>query len=126
MLNKTMLMGRLTKDAELRMTQNGVAVASFTLAVDRRFAKEGQQQTDFINCVAFRNTAEFIAKHFTKGRMICVAGSLQSRTWEGQDGKKNYVTEVMVEEAHFTGEKRESPAEEFAPIEVADEDKLPW
>ena len=126
MLNKTMLMGRLTKDAELRMTQNGVAVASFTLAVDRRFAKEGQQQTDFINCVAFRNTAEFIAKYFTKGRMICVAGSLQSRTWEGQDGKKNYVTEVMVEEAHFTGEKREAPAEEFAPIEVTDADDLPW
>lgn len=107
-MNKAILMGRLTKDVEIRQTPNGVSVARFTLAVNRRFAKEGQQQADFINCVAWRQTGEFIARYFQKGSMIAVVGSIQSRSWDGQDGKKQYATEVNVEEAYFTGSKSES------------------
>ena len=106
-MNKAILMGRLTKDVEMRQTPNGVSVARFTLAVNRRFAKEGQQQADFINCVAWRQTGEFIARYFQKGSMIAVVGSIQSRSWDGQDGKKQYATEVNVEEAYFTGSKSE-------------------
>ena len=106
-MNKVILMGRLTKDVEMRQTPNGVSVARFTLAVNRRFAKEGQQQADFINCVAWRQTGEFIARYFQKGSMIAVVGSIQSRSWDGQDGKKQYATEVNVEEAYFTGSKAE-------------------
>lgn len=107
-MNKVILMGRLTKDVEMRQTPNGISVARFTLAVNRRFAKEGQQQADFINCVAWRQTGEFIARYFQKGSMIAVVGSIQSRSWDGQDGKKQYATEVNVEEAYFTGEKSEN------------------
>lgn len=128
-MNKTILMGRITKDLELRQTQSGVSVTSFTIAVNRRFAKEGQQQADFINCVAWRQQAEFIAKHFGKGKMIAVVGNLQSRSWEGQDGKKQYATDVVVDEVYFTGEKKETGTEatenEFADLPgftVADDD----
>ena len=107
-MNRAILMGRLTKEAEMRQTPNGVSVARFTIAVNRRFAKEGQQQADFINCVAWRQTGEFIARYFQKGSMIAVVGSIQSRSWDGQDGKKQYATEVNVEEAYFTGEKSEN------------------
>ena len=95
---------------ELRTTQSGVSVASFTIAVNRRFAKEGQQDADFLNCVAWRQQAEFIAKHFGKGKMIAIVGNLQSRSWEGQDGKKQYATDVVVDEVYFTGEKKEDAA----------------
>lgn len=122
MLNKAILLGRLTKDVEMRQTPNGISVARFTLAVNRRFAKEGQRQADFINCVAWRQTGEFIARYFQKGSMIAVVGSIQSRSWDGQDGKKQYATEVNVEEAYFTGSKPESgqynqtpPAQNQAP-----------
>ena len=101
-------MGRLTKDPELRQSQNGISVARFTIAVNRRFAKDGQQQADFINCVAWRQTGEFIAKYFEKGSMIAVTGSIQTRTWDGNDGKKQYATEVIVDEAYFTGSKSEN------------------
>ena len=129
MLNKVILMGRLTKDPEYKMTQSEVAVTGFSLAVDRGYQKDGERQADFINCVAFRNTADFISKHFVKGQMICVCGMLQTRAWESQDGKKNYATEVIVNEVYFTGDKRGNdnsttpPADEF--IQVAD-DKLPF
>ena len=106
-MNRAILMGRLTKDVEMRQTPDGVSVARFTLAVNRRFAKEGQQQADFINCVAWRQTGEFIARYFQNGSMIAVVGSIQSRSWDGQDGKKQYATEVNVEEAYFTGSKSE-------------------
>ena len=106
-MNKVILMGRLTRDVELRQTPNGISVASFSIAVNRRFAKEGQQQADFINCVAWRQQAEFIARYFGKGRMIAVVGSLQTRSWDDQEGKKHYATEVVVEEAHFTGSRAE-------------------
>lgn len=104
-MNKVILMGRLTKDPELRTTPQGLSVCSFSMAVNRRFAKEGQQNADFINCTAWRNTAEFIAKYFSKGNMISVVGSIQSRSWEDTNGKKQYATDVVVEEAYFTGSK---------------------
>ena len=107
MLNKVMLMGRLTRDPELTTTANGISVVRFSLAVDRRFVRQGEErQTDFINIVAFRQTADFVKKYFIKGQLVCVAGSLQTRTWEA-DGKKNYATEVVADEVHFTGDKRE-------------------
>ena len=104
-MNKAILMGRLTSDPEMRQTQSGVSCARFTIAINRRFQRE---ETDFINCVAWRQNADFICKYFTKGNMIAVVGSIQTRSWEGQDGKRNYATEVVVDEAHFTGSKSES------------------
>ena len=108
-MNKVILMGRLTRDVEMRQTPNGVSLARFSIAVNRRFAgKDAQQQAYFINCVAWRQTGEFIARYFQKGSMIAVVGSIQSRSWDGQDGKKQYATEVVVDEAYFTGSKSES------------------
>jgi single-strand DNA-binding protein len=101
-------MGRLTKDVEIRQTPNNLSVARFTIAVNRRFAKDGGQQADFINCIAWRKTGEFIARYFQKGSMIAVVGSIQSRSWDGNDGKKQYATEVIVDEVYFTGSKAES------------------
>ncbi len=115
-MNKVILMGRLTRDPENRVSQSGVSVTSFSLAVDRGYQKAGEErQTDFINCVAFSNTADFIKRFFVKGQLVLVMGSIQTRTWEGQDGKKNYVTEVIVSEAHFTGDRRDSNAGGTAP-----------
>ncbi len=107
-MNKVILMGRLTRDPEMRQTPQGTPVASFSVAVNRRFAKEGQQQADFINCVAWRQQAEFICKYFRKGSMIAIVGSIQTRSWDGQDGKRQYATEVLVDEVYFTGSKAES------------------
>ena len=110
MLNQIVIMGRLTRDPELRYTQSGTAVTSFTLAVDRdsKNKETGERQTDFIDCVAWRQTGEFIARYFQKGSMIAVVGSIQSRSWDGNDGKKQYATEVVVDEAYFTGSRAES------------------
>ena len=107
-MNKVTLLGRITKDIELRQTASGTAVASFTVAVNRRFAKEGQQQADFINCVAWKQQAEFISKYFSKGSMIAIVGNIQTRTWDDNEGKKHYATEVIVDEVYFTGEKKEA------------------
>ena len=107
-MNKVILMGRLTKDAEIRQTPNNLSVARFTIAVNRRSVKDGGQQADFINCIAWRKTGEFIARYFQKGSMIAVVGSIQTRSWDGNDGKKQYATEVIVDEAYFTGSKSES------------------
>lgn len=104
-MNKAILMGRLTRDPELRQTPNGITVARFSIAVNRRFAKEGQQTADFIECVAWRQQAEFLSRYFHKGNMIAVVGSIQSRSWDGPDGKKRYATEVVADEIYFTGEK---------------------
>ena len=136
MLNKVILMGRLTKDPEQRQTPNGTTVTRFSIAVNRRFAKD---TTDFINCVAWKKTGEFISRYFSKGSMIAVVGSIQSRTWDGQDGKKQYATEVNVEEAYFTGSKADTQGDsnysqlpnddydgdEFADLDT-DEDDLPF
>ena len=107
-MNKVILMGRLTKDVEIRQTPNNLSVARFTIAVNRRFAKDGGQQADFINCIAWRKTGEFIARYFQKGSMIAIVGSIQTRSWDGNDGKKQYATEVIVDEAYFTGSKSEN------------------
>ncbi len=112
-LNKVILCGRLTADPELKQTQSGIAVVSFTLAVNRRFASksgDGQQnsQADFINCVAWRSSAEFISRYFKKGNSLCVTGSLQTRTWNDNSGAKRYATEVVVDEAMFVDSKSES------------------
>ena len=107
-MNKVILMGRLTRDPEMRQTPNGVTVCSFSIAVNRRFAKEGQQNADFINCTAWRQQAEFICKYFQKGSMIAVVGNLQSRSWENQEGKRQYSTDVVIDEVYFTGSKGDS------------------
>jgi single-strand DNA-binding protein len=105
-MNKAILMGRLTADPELRQTPNGVSVARFSIAVDRRFSgRDGNRQTDFINCVAWRQTADFLCRYFHKGNMVALIGSIQSRSWDGNDGKKHYATEVVADEVYFTGEK---------------------
>ena len=109
MLNHIVLMGRLTRDPELRRTANGVAVASFTLAVDRDFAAAGaEKETDFIDIVAWRNTAEFVSKYFTKGRMAVVCGRLQIRNWNDKEGNKRRSAEVIAENVYFGGSKRDS------------------
>ena len=109
MLNKVIIMGRLTRDPELKYTPSNVAVCSFSVAVDRRFVRQGEQrQADFINVVAWRQTAEFICKYFTKGRMINICGSLQTRTWDDANGVRHYATEVVADEANFCGEKPQS------------------
>jgi len=101
-MNKAILVGRLTRDPELRTPANGTSVCSFTLAVNRRFRNaEGGYDADFINCVAWRQQAEFVAKYFAKGRMAGVVGSIQTRNYDNKDGQKVYVTEVAVDEVHF-------------------------
>lgn len=107
-MNKVILMGRLTRDPEMRQTTGGIQVCSFSIAVNRRFAKDGQQNADFINCTAWRQQAEFICKYFHKGAMIAIVGNLQSHSWENQEGKRQYSTDVVVEEVHFTGSRQES------------------
>lgn len=105
-MNKVILMGRLTKAPELSYTQNGIARCKFTLAIDRRFAKEGEErQTDYFTIVAWRGTAEFVAKYFDKGLRVAIVGSLQNRSWES-DGKKHTVTEVVADEVYFADAKR--------------------
>ena len=108
MLNHIVLMGRLTRDPELRRTANGVAVASFTLAVDRDFAAAGaEKETDFIDIVAWRNTAEFVSRYFTKGRMAVVTGRLQIRNWTDKDGNKRRSAEVVADNVYFGDSKRD-------------------
>lgn len=111
-LNKVVLCGRLTADPELKQTQNGIAVVSFALAVNRRFSRgaDGQNnsQADFINCVAWRQTAEFISRYFRKGSSLCVTGSIQTRTWNDNTGAKRYATEVVVDEAMFVDSRSDN------------------
>lgn len=108
MLNKIIIMGRLTRDPELRRTQGGNAVTSFALAVDRDFkSADGTKETDFIDVVAWRNTAEFAAKYFTKGRMAVVEGRLQMRDWTDKDGNKRRSAEVVADNVYFGDSKRD-------------------
>ena len=103
--NKVILIGNLTAAPELKKTPGGVSATSFSIAVNRRFAKDGQQQTDFINIVAWRQTAEFVARYFNKGKPILICGQLQTRSWTDQNGQKHYATEVVAEEAAFVENK---------------------
>ena len=109
-MNKLILMRRLTAAPELRQTPNGNMCTSFTIAVDRNYQKDGQKETDFIRCSAWKQRAEFICKYFPKGSMILIVGNIQTRSWDGQDGKKQYATDILVDETYFTGEKREQTA----------------
>ena len=105
-LNKVVLGGRIANEIELKQTPSGVSVCSFSLAVNRKFAKEGeQQQADFINCVAWRQTAEFISRYFKKGSSLCIVGNIQTRTWTDQNNQKRFATEVIVDEAMFVDSK---------------------
>lgn len=109
MLNRAILMGRITKSPELKTTPNGVSVIQISIAVDRDYTPKGQEkQTDFINVVAWRNTAEFIAKYFEKGQLIALSGSIQTRSYTDNQGNKRSVTEVIADQAYFAGSKKES------------------
>ena len=109
MLNHIIIMGRLTRDPELRRTGSGIAVASFSVAVDRDFGGRdgGEKETDFIDCVAWRQTGEFVSKYFTKGRMIVVSGRLQIRSWTDKEGNKRRTAEVVAENCYFGDSKRD-------------------
>ena len=133
MLNKIVLMGRLTRDPELRKTQSGTAVASFTLAVDRDYKpQDGERETDFIDIVAWRGTGEFVSKYFSKGRMAAVEGRLQVRDWKDKDGAKRRSTEVIADNVYFGDSKRpesgtqEAPAGEFHELPEEEKGELPF
>ena len=130
MLNHITLMGRIGTDIELRKTGSGVSVASFTMAVDRDFKSGGgEKETDWVDCVAWRQTGEFIDKYFAKGRMIVVSGRLQIRNWQDKEGNKRKTAEVVVDNAYFGDSKSAADNnvghKQFAPIEEAD-DQLPF
>lgn len=136
MLNRTTIMGRLTADVELRKTQSGTPVAAFTVAVERDFkGQNGEKETDFINCVAWKHTAEFITKYFKKGSMAVISGRLQTRNYDGNDGKKVYITEVIADSVYF-GESKKTEVSDvvsYTPEEakdvfnqIDDDDELPF
>jgi len=125
-LNNVILMGRITQELELKQTQSGTAVLSFTLAVEQSFAKKGEEKkADFISCVAWKTQAEFISKYFGKGKMIAIVGNLRTRTYEDKNGSKHYVTEVYVDSVSFTGEAAQgksgtAPKEQNASVAIGD------
>lgn len=136
MLNKVILQGRLTRDPELRTTQSGVATVTFSVAVDRSYSNGGEKKTDFIECNAWRGTAEFVKKYFSKGSAIIVEGELQNNHYTDKNGTKHYNDVVVVSNAHFGESKRDNNATTggftprptgsgFDDIEVGD-DELPW
>ena len=131
MINKAILMGRLTRDPVIRHTDSGKAVCNFTVAIENGYGEE--KSADFVSCVAWNKTAEFVDKYFAKGRMIIVVGRIQTRTWEDRDGKKNYVTEVVASEVAFGETKRNAEGnsaghtaagDDFTPIDS--DDDLPF
>ena len=143
-MNKAILVGNLTKEPEQRTTSSGIAVTSFTVAVRRRYKDaDGNYQADFVNCVAWRSTAEFVAKYFTKGSRIGVVGTIQTRTYNDQNGNKRYVTEVVADEVEFAGSKTQNQdmqkpteqesrtadelfAEDLADFQPLDDSELPF
>ena len=138
-MNRWVATGRLTKDPELRNTATGTAACSFTVAVARRYVKEGQPEADFIPCVAFGRSAEFISTYFSKGKRICIEGAIQTRTWDDNDGNRHYVTECVVDHAEFGSDKQKDedkrenakPAPAFNPeadseSEEEEDDDLPF
>ena len=121
-MNQIVIMGRMTRDPELRQTPGGIPVASFTLAVDRGFTPRdgGERQTDFIDVVAWRNTGEFVSKYFVKGQMAAVTGRLQIRDWTDKDGNKRRSAEVVADNVYFTESKKSREAS-FGPVEIKDD-----
>lgn len=132
MLNRIIVMGRMTRDPELRRTNSGTAVASCTVAVDRDFkSQSGEKETDFIDVVAWRNTAEFVSKYFSKGRMAVVEGRLQLRDWTDKDGNKRRTAEIVADSVYFGDSKRDGgDAAQSAPqggfSEIEDDGNLPF
>lgn len=106
-MNKVILVGRLARDPELRTTPSGVNVCNFTVACDRRFAQNGERQADFISCIAWRQSGEFVARYFKKGDRIALDGSIQTRSWDDANGNKRYATEVVVDHVEFAQSKNE-------------------
>lgn len=135
-LNKVILGGRISQDLELKQTPSGVYALTFSIAVNRKTGKEQEQQADFITCVAWRNTAEFISRYFNKGSSICVVAEIQTRSWTDGNGNKRYATEVIVSEAYFVDGKGEQTQEKQAPElktpqapkfeEISNNDDLPF
>jgi single-strand DNA-binding protein len=109
--NKVILIGNMCSDPELKQTQSGISVCSFSIAINRKFGKDGEQNVDFINIQTWRQTAEFVAKYFTKGKPILVCGQLQTRTWTDNSGQKRYATEVVADEVSFVGASEEKKSE---------------
>ena len=133
MLNNVIIMGRLTRDPELRRTQGGTAVTSFTMAVDRDFkSQSGEKETDFIDVVAWRNTGEFAAKYLAKGRMAAVEGRIQARDWQDKDGNRRKAVEVVADNVYFADSKRDSKPQETTSSnepefdEIEDDGDLPF
>lgn len=132
MLNSAIIMGRLTDNPELKTTPNGVSVTSFTVAVDRKFRQGEERKADFIDVVAWRQTAEFVGKHFRKGSMIAVQGSIQSRNYEDRNGQKRTAIEIVAENISFCGDKPASAPQSVdgdKPMQTAginDDDELPF
>lgn len=132
MLNSVVIMGRLTAAPELKTTNSGVSVTSFTVAVDRRFQKQGEdKQADFLNVVAWRQTADFVCNYFNKGSMIAVQGELQTRSYKDKDGNKRTATEIVADNVSFCGGKKDSAAAEPAggdnyDYTAASDDDLPF
>lgn len=126
-MNKVILMGRLTAQPELKKTNNGNSVLSFTIAVNRSYKNaQGNYDADFISCVAFKQVAEFISKYFNKGDMLAIDGSLQTRNYQAQDGTKRYVTEVMADHAEFCGGKQPKADKDGFKDVTDTDDKLPF
>lgn len=141
MLNTAILMGRLTADPELKTTQSGISVTSFCVAVDRRYQKDGEKQTDFLSITAWRQTAEFVTRYFHKGQMIAVQGSIQTRNYEDKNGNKRTAVEIVADNVSFCGSKAEAAApksqdaqrpsvnvsaDDFTPLPTDDDDGLPF
>ena len=128
-MNKVILLGRLTRDPETRYTQtSNMQVTSFTLAVNRRFVKQGEErQADFINCVAWNKTAEFVSKYFKKGQQVGIIGRIQTRNYDDEQGIKHYVTEIIAEEVYFAGDKKDATQNEVQAtddFEITNQDDL--
>ena len=123
MLNRIVLMGHLTRDPELRRTQSGTEVTSFSLAVERDFkSQSGEKETDFIEVVAWKGTAEIVSKYFSKGRMAVVSGRLQIRDWTDKDGNKRRSAEVLADSVYFGDSKKDSGSQAKAPVDVSADD----
>lgn len=125
MLNSIIIMGRITAQPELRTTQSGTSVTSFTVAVDRAYSKDGEKQTDFIPVVAWRGTADFVTKFFNRGSMIAVQGSLQTRNYEDKQGNKRTAYEVLADQVSFCGSKAESSGQAYSTQNNADFENIP-
>lgn len=128
MLNKAFLMGRLTRDPELRHTTTGTPVANFSIAVDRDFKDRttGERSTDFLDVVVWRQTAEFVAQNFTKGRMIVVEGRIQTRSWTANDGTKRTAVEIVADQVYFADSKREPTRDAMLDFEPVEDSEIPF